>query len=855
MRKKRKKSPIWPYLGILACLFLLSLTAPRAWDRHARRELPARTVCETPRTAPIVNRVPRLPAAPVVLECEDESELTPRAPEFDFGGPLESPPSKSEPSASIVPPAPQYAEEVREEAEVARLPTMLELPRTKPTAEEAAPEPPLPAAEPTLSLDEPEQPRPESPIQPNTDPDPQESTEAHEPAPPAIVNVWPLPRTLLEQLTNLVHEDSQLVWSRLAIQRVHELCRDSNPQSQRATLAELRAVVVHDAQVPAADPALQPQLARARYALTRWLDVWDAAVELDPLPLDVRSGATSAAKVRACLDDFEAIARRNPAGRVWREYLKLDELRGALADDASEVERRQAARAVLDRLTSPKLSPAQREFVKRGSLAALRDALRSWAVEPVAVGQVLAHLEQFEYSGLGSDAQMVAEDYRNLAWSPAEEAKSLGQHLDTHFRNANLRVAVSGELANRLVPQPERIDAPVRDTVVNVPVRGYSSTFTKLSVLFVPDNKRIRIGLEAHGVVDANTISDAGPATFRNRGQSTFLVRKLFVLGPRGLHVWPAIAEAENNFNYLVSLETDYDGVPLVGSLVRNIARSQHDEMRQQARRQTEQKVAVRALHQLDSEVDTRLAEAERKMQESQGATLRRMGLELVPISLATTEERVVARVRVASGEQLGAHTPRPRAPSDSWFSLQVHQSALNNALENLDLEGRTFELSELFTWVADKLGRPELAEQEELPEDVRITFADHDAVRLKCVEDRLEVTFSLAELKHAGSRWHDFQVRTHYAPEADGLSPRFTRIDTIHLAGESLRGKIEFKLRAIFSKVLSKNRDLRLLADSVTGDPRFKELQVTQFKLEDGWVALAYSPRRVSSNVARRPK
>src|SRR5258708_2372428 len=33
--KSKQKSPVWPYLGILACLFALSITAPRAWNRMA----------------------------------------------------------------------------------------------------------------------------------------------------------------------------------------------------------------------------------------------------------------------------------------------------------------------------------------------------------------------------------------------------------------------------------------------------------------------------------------------------------------------------------------------------------------------------------------------------------------------------------------------------------------------------------------------------------------------------------------------------------------------------------------------------------------------------------------------------
>ena len=64
----------------------------------------------------------------------------------------------------------------------------------------------------------------------------------------------------------------------------------------------------------------------------------------------------------------------------------------------------------------------------------------------------------------------------------------------------------------------------------------------------------------------------SGPATFRSQGKSKFVVRKLMVVGPYGLSVWPAVAEADNSFNYLRSLETDYDGMPIVRSLVRNMA-------------------------------------------------------------------------------------------------------------------------------------------------------------------------------------------------------------------------------------------------------------------------------------------
>jgi hypothetical protein len=857
MKKSRQQSPIWPYLAVLSCLFVLSLAAPRAWQRKAQQI--GRTGVEVRDPRPSKKLETEIPAVDEsLLENVDQIELVPSP------GDLRDLP-ESEPRG-LEPPSGEYADEVREtlespvlpEAPVAEVPEVCLAPGLDPLAtdgpaaasgESASSEPPpLAAPETAPAVEAGEQP-PQAETEATVEP---EADDA------AATLRWPLPRVLLKQLSDLAHEDAYLVWPERAIALIHELCQNNgHGEVSRQTLEQLARIEQGDSLIPAADSSLEGTIVRTRYALRRWLDVWSAAADLEQAPVEERTAETSPARISTCLAEIDKLVAGKPEGAAWRAYLKLDALEAALEDDGTDDERLAAARAVLERMSARRLSGAQRTFVSQGPLEELERELEPWAARQLTADVVLKHVEQFEHSGLPSDAALLADDVRSLNWSGRKPAERLASQLDAHYRNANLRVAVAGELINRLVPQPGRSDAPVRDTVVNVPVRGHSSTLTELSVRLVPDPRRIRFGLEANGVVDSNTVSTSGPATFRNTGQSTFLVRKLFVLGPRGLNVWPAIAEAENNYSYLVGLETDYDRVPLVGSLVRNIARNQHDELRGVARRETEQKVAVRALNELDSEVQKRLVDAGQKLEDNQVARLRRLGLELVPISLATTEERATARARLSSGVQLGAHTPRPRAPSDSWLSLQVHQSALNNGLAQLDLEGQTFELPALFAQLADKLARPDLANQEDLPEDVRMTFADKDAVRVQCTDGRVEVTFALAELRHAGSVWRNFSVRTSYVPKAVGLSPRFVRDpdDTIHLDGRSLRGKIAFKLRAIFSKVLSSNRELKLLDDTLTGDERLRDLQVTQFGVEDGWIALAYSPRRVSSRVATRPE
>ena len=135
------------------------------------------------------------------------------------------------------------------------------------------------------------------------------------------------------------------------------------------------------------------------------------------------------------------------------------------------------------------------------------------------------------------------------------------------------------------------------------------------------------------------------------------------------------------------------------------------------------------------------------------------------------------------------------------------------------------------------------------------MTFAKENAVRLRCEDGRVEVVFAIAELTQGRNRWRNFTVRTHYRPEARKLDPRFVRDTTIYLDGKSLKGRPQVLLRTIFSKVLSPNRELSLLSEKITSDPRLKDLQVTQFVVEDGWIGLAYSPHRPNGTMARKPK
>ena len=107
-------------------------------------------------------------------------------------------------------------------------------------------------------------------------------------------------------------------------------------------------------------------------------------------------------------------------------------------------------------------------------------------------------------------------------------------------------------------------------------------------------------------------------------------------------------------------------------------------------------------------------------------------------------------------------------------MGFQVHQSALNNLLEKLELDGRKFTLPELFSWIGDKLSRPQVTLPEDLPENVHVTFAPQDAVRIRCEDGRVEVILSIAELTQGAKKWRNFTARTYYKPQTESLRHRF---------------------------------------------------------------------------------
>ncbi|HOM15907.1 MAG TPA: hypothetical protein PLQ00_01185, partial [Thermoguttaceae bacterium] len=583
---------------------------------------------------------------------------------------------------------------------------------------------------------------------------------------------------------------------------------------------------------------------QARFGLYRRLDLWTYWLREPPLMEDLGPKDLSEAdwnELTQAVQELDRLTAVSPEGRAWRRYLLLDSLRELLArrEQISSADRRALARRILERFTRRGLAPEQQGFLNTGPGGVVQRHLRAWAIEPAPeTPEVLAHVEAYEATAQPSDAQRLAADCQRLLFSAHPARRALGERLHYHYQNANLRIVITEDLLNRLIPLRDPEYQWVADTVLGVPVRGRSLVFTDVAMRTIPDPARVRLALEVTGRVSSMTTAYQGPAIFYNRSDAVYVARKPLEVGTFGIRLWPAEVEVRNSTR-LRGLETDFDPIPLLGSIVQEVARSQHEARRWEANREIEAKLKARAKAQIDAEADARLTTVSRRFQDQILGPMAALGLGPEMVEAKTDSQRITMRLRIGGPDQLGANTPRPWAPSDSLASFQVHESAVNNFLDRLDLAGRTFTLPELRQWAADRLHRPEFAQRKTEHDDVCLTFAQQDPVVIRFQNGRFSISLSIAYLRKGQNEWSNFQVCAFYRPEIDGTQARLVRDGVVHLRGD-LDMRSQIGLRGLFGKAFDKEKPLLISPENISPDPRMRELMITQFVIEDGWGGIA---------------
>ena len=185
----------------------------------------------------------------------------------------------------------------------------------------------------------------------------------------------------------------------------------------------------------------------------------------------------------------------------------------------------------------------------------------------------------------------------------------------------------------------------------------------------------------------------------------------------------------------------------------------------------------------------------------------------------------MVVRYRIGGRDQMAANTARPLDSASSLMSFQLHQSAINNAISRIGLNGNQFTIDELVAHLRGFIG----AENSAQP----------------------SVTLNLRSLKigEKGKVWKNVSLTAAYRFVRDGMKIQLQQNDD----GTRIRGKrLRFGDRAAISTVMKvlfkKEYSVESLPDKIAQRIDTSQLEISQLSVSDGWLAVSVDDREFNT-------
>jgi hypothetical protein len=511
------------------------------------------------------------------------------------------------------------------------------------------------------------------------------------------------------------------------------------------------------------------------------------------------------------------------------------------------------------------LAVSRRVAVWRAAAAMLADAaVEEVAARPVVkpvrepalvaraeadVVRLLDLLERYEATSATIDAAAIRDVAQAVEAITLPGAVAVGRAVSEHYLAPNVRIAVHQQFVEKLMPEQQVQSGPVNEVIAGRPVRGTRTVTRTTTVKFIPDHDEIAMHLEVQGDIASRSVTDAGIVSLSSRGTSSFVVRKPITVSGQGLLFGPATGTASNN-SQLAGIQTSFDSVPVMRSFVRQIARSQHDGSMPDVNREVINKIVAQACRETDDQAEPQFVEVAERVRKKVWVPLVALGLEPTPVALESTSSVATLRLRLAADEQIAAHTPRPRAPAESQMSMQLHESAANNAVARMGLAGERFTLEDLSRHVCERLGS-ETRVPDDLPEGVSVTFAENDPIRVTCHDGLIQVRVALEAIESGRRDWYDVVAQVAYRPAVAGPQVFLERDGPVRISGPGHQGRMEIALRTIFGKIFPKDRPIPVVPERIVSHPKLEGMRAVQAVSQDGWFALALATREPPATVA----
>lgn len=458
-------------------------------------------------------------------------------------------------------------------------------------------------------------------------------------------------------------------------------------------------------------------------------------------PVGETSLDAAASNLRSALVPLDALLGRSKSGADWRRYLDWPALEGQASSGQAADPR--VLRDLEKKLGSPEMGLDMPQFVRvRKAVtkyAELADAARGDGAK-----QFSDRLDKLSSALLTASASGQAEALAQVA-PILERLVESGQApgIVAAIRGANSRPNIHLEVAEDLlapaVNRPVDQVQPVDDVVLGTRIRGTGHTTGTVRLDFVPSGEKAVFDIILGATNISHTRGTQGPVTVNSRGVTAIDARRRIFLDEHNVSSSPVEASADTN-----STVTGLGINARFGKrLIRRIASQKIAESKAQAEAVAEGKARDRIRTQFGEQTEPAIAQMRDQFQQKVRGPLQARGLYPESFHMHTTDRhlRIVARKSLAG--QLAAFSSPPAASADNIITAQIHESAVNNILED-KLGGKVITQDDVARIakeqnlkMPDSLGNDPDAEQKTWA----ITFAKYRPVTVAASESRVKVT------------------------------------------------------------------------------------------------------------------
>ena len=505
---------------------------------------------------------------------------------------------------------------------------------------------------------------------------------------------------------------------------------EATAAQQREAIAAMR-VAVRRSELAAEKPpfrAIRPALLEVRGAFERWAGMGatalDALADARDLPLaDARRAAN--ARLADALAGLRAELATIPGGAAWLPVARADRLEEIVAGETGPSVHRTLAALVYDLEYPPAYDADQEAFLYRPvwrrllAAAELRlalspdpetsgpgadgDAPRGLDAAAVAVRHLVAAFERFERDGSDESAQALRAAAADLAALSPAAGRGARDFIDEFYDRDNYRVTIGEGFLKRFIAQSRRERGSVSRVIFGSRVTGTQRTDVEVDVDVVPDAGVARFDVTLTGTARTDTIATTPQARVNTLGRHEFEARKTMIYDGTRFRAGRTVVEVDPNLRN-TRIRTAYDDL-LGGALREFVQRQAYAEA---ARRQPAALLNTRrSLEEtLRPQLDRQLNEQFDVVNLRAGGLFRRraarLGLAPSRESISSTDRAIRIRGRLSNDDELAAPPPPPQPALYDGVVVQVHQTAVNNALDRLNLAGRALTPDELGVVVTD---------------------------------------------------------------------------------------------------------------------------------------------------------